>query len=200
MRPCAPQPPGRARRPTATGGTLERLASTFDALEYLLQDLQRVRDRARPDGRPFVTLAYAQSVDGSIARERGERYTLSGPDSLRLTHMLRSCHDAILVGVGTVLADDPELGVRMIEGRAPQPVVVDSQLRTPLSSRLLGRAGRRPWIATTGATAAPMPSGPPIGPPVMATAITPPPRPPSTRQRRATGRAGARRSRRGAAG
>ena len=115
----------------------------------LLQDLRRVRDRARPQGRPFVTLAYAQSVDGSIAIARGERCTLSGPDSLRFTHMLRNCHDAILVGVGTVLADDPELSVRMIEGRNPQPVVVDSQLRTPLTAKLLGRSGLRPWIGTT---------------------------------------------------
>src|SRR4051812_20679852 len=62
--------------------------------------------------------------------------------------MLRNAHDAILVGVGTVLADDPELTVRMVEGRDPQPVVVDSQLRTPPTAKLLSRNGRRPWIGT----------------------------------------------------
>jgi riboflavin biosynthesis pyrimidine reductase len=132
---------------------LQRLAATFDSFAGLLQDLRQARDRLLPDTRPFVTLAYAQSIDGSIALARGQRYALSGPDSLRLTHMLRNAHDAILVGVGTVLADDPELTVRMVEGRDPQPVVVDSQLRTPPTARLLSRNGRRPWIGTTIATA-----------------------------------------------
>jgi riboflavin biosynthesis pyrimidine reductase len=160
------------------------MASTFDALGDVLQDLQRARDRPPPQGRPFVTLAYAQSIDGSIARERGERYTLSGPDSLRLTHMLRSCHDAILVGVGTVLADDPALSVRMVEGRDPQPVVVDSQLRPPLASRLLTRAGRRPWIATAEPAAGALPAAaavpvaaPVVGTPALGTAMATAPGP-----------------------
>jgi 3,4-dihydroxy 2-butanone 4-phosphate synthase/GTP cyclohydrolase II len=112
-----------------------------------------VRARARPQGRPFVTLAYAQSVDGSITIARGRRYALSGPDSMRFTHVLRARHDAILVGVGTVLADDPELRVRLVDGRDPQPVIVDSRLNTPLAAKLLAQNGRRLWIGTTnGAT------------------------------------------------
>ena len=62
--------------------------------------------------------------------------------------MLRNAHDAILVGVGTVLADDPELTVRMVDGRDPQPIVVDSQLRTPPTAKLLSRRRDRPWIGT----------------------------------------------------
>ena len=54
---------------------------------------------------------------------------LSGPEALRFTHALRAGHDGILVGVGTVLADDPELRVRLVDGPSPQPVIVDSQLR-----------------------------------------------------------------------
>lgn len=119
----------------------------------LLQDLKQVQSRARSSDRPFVTLAYAQSVDGSIALARGRRCTLSGPESLGLTHTLRACHDAILVGVGTVLTDDPELSVRLVEGRDPQPVIVDSRLSTPPGARLLGQAGRQPWIGTTVETA-----------------------------------------------
>jgi 3,4-dihydroxy 2-butanone 4-phosphate synthase/GTP cyclohydrolase II len=122
----------------------------------LLEDLDRARAAAtsRRRERPFVTLAYAQSVDGSIARTAGERFALSGPEAMRMTHAIRGRHDAILVGVGTVLADDPELSVRLVEAGNPQPIVVDSRLRTPAAARLLAPAARRPWIATTASPAA----------------------------------------------
>src|SRR5258708_3330412 len=123
--------------------------SPSDAMDALLHDLGQVRARKRPRERPFVTLAYAQSVDGSISIARGLRSALSGPESLRYTHALRAGHHGILVGVGTVLADDPELRVRLVEGRDPQPVIVDSHLSTPLHAKLLAQAGRRPWIGTT---------------------------------------------------
>ena len=87
-------------------------------------------------GLPFVTLSYAQSLDGSIAARRGEALGLSGPESLRLTHRLRSMHDAILVGIGTVLSDNPRLTVRLVNGQNPRPIVVDSRLRIPLNCRL----------------------------------------------------------------
>jgi 3,4-dihydroxy 2-butanone 4-phosphate synthase/GTP cyclohydrolase II len=114
----------------------------------VLADLDRARARVRPVGRPFITLAYAQSLDGSIALESGRPYRLSGEESLRLTHALRAAHDGILIGIGTLLADDPQLTVRLVEGRSPQPVVVDSRLRTPPAARLFDRR-RAPWIATT---------------------------------------------------
>jgi GTP cyclohydrolase II len=100
-------------------------------------------------GRPFVTLSYAQSLDGSIAARRGATTPISGPEALRLTHQLRAHHDAILVGIGTVLADDPQLTVRLVPGPNPQPVIVDSRLRLPPTARLLSDG--RPWIATTDA-------------------------------------------------
>jgi riboflavin-specific deaminase-like protein len=117
----------------------------------VLDDLRNVRARARVriQGRPFVTVAYAQSVDGSITIARGQRYALSGAQSLRFTHALRANHAAILVGVGTVMADDPELRVRLVEGPSPQPVIVDSRLRTPVTAKLFARTGRSPWIGTT---------------------------------------------------
>jgi GTP cyclohydrolase II len=116
-------------------------------IEGLLADLRRAR-LARANGRPFVTLAYAQSLDGSIALEAGRPFALSGAESQRLTHALRAAHDGILVGIGTVLADDPQLTVRLYEGRSPQPVVVDSRLRTPPTARLFS-AQRPAWIAAT---------------------------------------------------
>jgi 3,4-dihydroxy 2-butanone 4-phosphate synthase/GTP cyclohydrolase II len=107
-------------------------------------------DRAR--GRPWVTLTYAQSLDGSIAAQRGTPLALSGRATLEITHHLRARHAAILIGIGTLLADDPRLTVRLAPGEHPQPVVLDRQLRTPLTARLL-RGPKPPWIFTT--TAAP---------------------------------------------
>ncbi|NKQ36772.1 MAG: GTP cyclohydrolase II [Chloroflexi bacterium] len=101
-------------------------------------------------GRPFITLSYAQSLDGSITAQRGQPLALSGAESLRLTHQIRADHDAILVGIGTALADDPSLTVRLVDGRQPQPIIVDSHLRTPLTAKLL-RHPRPPLIAATDA-------------------------------------------------
>lgn len=103
----------------------------------------------RPRKRPFVTLSYAQSLDGSLTDQRGRPLPLSGAESLHLTHKLRASHDAILIGIGTLLADDPQLTVRLVEGADPQPVVVDSRLRFPPAARLMQHPTRLPWIATT---------------------------------------------------
>ena len=97
---------------------------------------------------PHVTLTYAQSLDGSITTRRKEPLAISGLESLKMTHKMRAKNDAILVGIGTVLADDPSLTVRLVDGPDPQPVIVDSQLRFPLSAELL-KNPCKPWIATT---------------------------------------------------
>ena len=101
--------------------------------EWLAASLNQAGDLDRPT----VTLSYAQSLDGSIALHRGEPLTLSGPESMAMTHRLRAAHDAILVGIGTVISDDPQLNVRLVEGRNPQVVVLDSRLRLPLTARVL---------------------------------------------------------------
>jgi GTP cyclohydrolase II len=101
----------------------------------------------RQTGRPLITLSWAQSIDGSLTTRQGETLELSGPASLRLTHRLRAAHDAIAVGIGTVLADDPQLTVRLVTGRNPQPVVLDSHLAFPKQARLI-QTMRHPWIAT----------------------------------------------------
>lgn len=99
---------------------------------------------------PFVSVKYAQSLDGRIATSTGDSRWISGPASLRLAHKLRREHDAIIVGVGTVLADDPELTVRLVKGNNPLRVVVDSRLRTPSQARVLaGGAAEGTLIATS---------------------------------------------------
>lgn len=115
----------------------------------VIQDLQtRAADYYEHHGLPFVTLSYAQSLDGSIAAADGSPLRISGEPAMRFTHMLRAAHDAILIGVGTLLADDPRLTVRLLPGQDPQPIILDSQLRTPLTARCLSNQ-RQPWIATT---------------------------------------------------
>ncbi|BGP36938.1 2,5-diamino-6-(ribosylamino)-4(3H)-pyrimidinone 5'-phosphate reductase [Rhodotorula kratochvilovae] len=91
--------------------------------------------------RPFVTLTYAQSLDGKIAGPAGKQLILSGEHSMRLTHRLRELHDSILVGVGTLLNDDPQLTARLPHllplSSQPRPIVLDSTLRTPPTCKLL---------------------------------------------------------------
>lgn len=117
-------------------------------VEELLARLAAWRASA-PPGRPWVTLSWAQSLDGSLTAVQGQSTALSGAESLRMTHALRAQHAAILVGVGTVLADDPRLNVRLADGPDPRPVILDSQLRTPPTARCLARGGGWPLVLTT---------------------------------------------------
>lgn len=115
----------------------------MDSIEHLLADSPH---RAALLKRPLVTLCYAQSLDGGLTVRPGRPTLLSGPESSRLTHQLRAAHAGVLVGIGTVLADDPQLNVRLVEGPNPQPVVLDGGLRIPLESRLVCRERNLPWV------------------------------------------------------
>jgi len=114
-------------------------------LTAIPEEARRCRER---HGRPLVTLTYAQSLDGSIAARPGHPLAISGPASQTFTHALRAVHDAILVGIGTVLADNPALTVRLVPGPNPRPVIMDTRLRLPSYARLLRDGQRRPVVAT----------------------------------------------------
>src|SRR2546430_4469844 len=127
------------------------LRAKASRMGHLLNDLpdpRRVDEAAIPAGRPFVTVHYAQTIDGRIASRTGDSRWVSGEGSLRLAHELRAAHDAVLVGIGTVLADDPKLTVRLAPGRSPVRVVVDSRLRIPLDANVLADDVRT-IVATT---------------------------------------------------
>ncbi|KDE08280.1 hypothetical protein MVLG_01544 [Microbotryum lychnidis-dioicae p1A1 Lamole] len=94
-----------------------------------------------PRPRPFVTLTYAQSIDAKIAGPGGTQIRLSGAESMYLTHALRALHDSILVGVGTVVSDDPQLSARLpiplpIE-QQPRPLILDPNLKSPTTCKLI---------------------------------------------------------------
>jgi riboflavin-specific deaminase-like protein len=96
-----------------------------------------------------VTVKFAQTLDGRIATATGDSKWISSEPALRFAHQLRSQHDAVLVGVGTVLADDPQLNVRLAKGPDPRRVVVDGRLRTPPHSKILSNGAARTLIATS---------------------------------------------------
>lgn len=98
------------------------------------------------NGRPFVTVSYAQSLDGSIATANRQQMQLSSEESMHLTHRLRALNRSILVGIGTVLADNPNLTTRLVVGDSPQPIILDTRLRTPLDARLVNRQDLSTWI------------------------------------------------------
>lgn len=168
--PCAPRlvEAGLARvvvglvdpNPKVSGGGIAILERA--GLEVVLADHDTQRRCAESNrfflrwiasGRPYLTLKYALTLDGKIATREGHARWISGPRARRWVHRQRDQHDAVLVGIGTVLADDPLLTARGPGGRTPLKVVVDSRGRMPATARLLQDAPGGVVVATTPAGA-----------------------------------------------
>ena len=117
-------------QPTGTPvGTLDAADCPVDAMTLL--------GPVRPQQeRPFVALKYAQTLDGRIATSTGDARWISGEAERRMSHALRAASDAVMVGIGTALSDDPELTVRMVPGASPRRIVLDTTLRLPTTAKL----------------------------------------------------------------
>ncbi|MGE5271484.1 MAG: bifunctional diaminohydroxyphosphoribosylaminopyrimidine deaminase/5-amino-6-(5-phosphoribosylamino)uracil reductase RibD [Thiohalocapsa sp.] len=130
----------------AVGRAVESGVCAAEASEINAGFFRRVRS-----GRPLVTLKLATSLDGRIATASGESRWITGEEARAMAHLLRATHDAVLVGTGTVLADDPQLTCRLpgLGARSPVRVVLDRRLRIPPTARVMAEATAVPtWLVT----------------------------------------------------
>ena len=97
-------------------------------------------------GRPFLAMKYAMTLDGKIAAASGDSKWVSGGKAREQVQVLRKQYSGILAGIGTVLADDPLLNVRLEQGVDPVRIILDSQLRIPLDSKISKTAGKIPTL------------------------------------------------------
>ncbi|MDD4240279.1 MAG: bifunctional diaminohydroxyphosphoribosylaminopyrimidine deaminase/5-amino-6-(5-phosphoribosylamino)uracil reductase RibD [Smithellaceae bacterium] len=125
------------------------IAVATGVLEKESRDLNEVFFHFMEKGRPFVTVKYAQTLDGRIATSTGRSQWISSPASLKFAHRLRAEHDAILVGSNTVLADNPTLTVRHVRGRNPVRIILDSGLITPTDANVMQNLSEAPTLIIT---------------------------------------------------
>ena len=116
---------------------------------------------AAPRDRPFVVAQLGQSLDGRIATESGESQWINNTSALVHVHRIRAAVDAVVVGVGTVAADDPLLNVRHVPGRSPARVIIDPNGRMPAAAKCLADDGCRRIVvrAASGSPPFPLPQG-----------------------------------------
>lgn len=142
--------------PRVAGKGLERLRAAGVAVETgpgqaLASEINAGFFLRVTKGRPLFTLKVASTLDGRIATHTGDSQWITGPEARAIGHRARATHDAILIGIGTALADDALLTCRLpgLEERSPLRIVMDSRLRLPLDGRLVTTAARVPtWIVT----------------------------------------------------
>jgi diaminohydroxyphosphoribosylaminopyrimidine deaminase/5-amino-6-(5-phosphoribosylamino)uracil reductase len=140
---------------TADKGIATLRAAKIDVVENVLAaeatELNAGFFMRLAQGRPLVTLKLATSLDGRIATASGESQWITGERSRARAHLMRAEHDAILIGAGTAIADDPLLTCRLpgMEHRSPIPIVVDGGRRVPASARLFKAARDRKTILAT---------------------------------------------------
>jgi diaminohydroxyphosphoribosylaminopyrimidine deaminase/5-amino-6-(5-phosphoribosylamino)uracil reductase len=140
-----PRVAGRGLEKLRTAGvTVETGLGAKEAAEINAGFFMRIAD-----GRPLVTLKLASTLDGRIATASGESQWITGEAARQRAHLLRATHDAVMVGIGTVAADNPQLTCRLpgLETRSPVRIVVDGSLRVPLTAKLIAEAKQVPtWI------------------------------------------------------
>jgi diaminohydroxyphosphoribosylaminopyrimidine deaminase / 5-amino-6-(5-phosphoribosylamino)uracil reductase len=144
--------------PAVNGRGIARLREAAVDVQVGVLESQALRQneffvKHRRTGLPFVTLKWAMSLDGKIAAESGRPTPITGDAARQYAHSLRDTYDAVLVGVGTVLADNPRLTCRLPDGRNPLRIVVDSRLRTPLDAQIVSDARHTPTLIATTAAA-----------------------------------------------
>jgi diaminohydroxyphosphoribosylaminopyrimidine deaminase/5-amino-6-(5-phosphoribosylamino)uracil reductase len=145
----------RDPNPHVAGGGVERLREARMRVDIGCREADARRliapwTKFVTTGIPYVTLKLALSLDGRIAARTGSSKWITGQQARARVHLLRAQHDAVVIGIGTALADDPELTVRDAPGQSPPRVVFDTKLRLPLAGRLVQSARDVPtWVICT---------------------------------------------------
>jgi len=144
----------RDPNPRVSGGGIERLTTAgvevkLGVLEQEAKTLIRSWTHFITHGTSYLALKLAVSLDGRIATRTGASKWITGSESRMRVQLLRAQHDAVLVGVATVLADDPRLTVRDVPGRSPIRVIVDSKLRIPKTAAIVQTAHQTPTCVVT---------------------------------------------------
>lgn len=132
-----PDPDEKMRGGSVTLLNNAGIETTVGVLEEECRILNEKYIKHRTTGLPFVTMKFAQTLDGRIASANGKSRWVAAPESLKIAHKLRAENDAILAGIKNVLADDPELTLRLVKGRSPIRIILDSKLRIPLGAKVL---------------------------------------------------------------
>jgi diaminohydroxyphosphoribosylaminopyrimidine deaminase/5-amino-6-(5-phosphoribosylamino)uracil reductase len=142
----------RDPNPNVTGGGVERLREAGTEVVVGVREAEAGAliapwTKHVTTGLPYVSLKLALSLDGRIATRTGASKWVTGPEARSLVHALRARHDAVAIGIGTALSDDPRLTVRDSPGQSPVRVVFDTKLRLPPHARLVESAAEVPtWV------------------------------------------------------
>lgn len=145
-----PKVDGDGHRALARAG----IGVTTHVMEKEASQLNEVYAKYMTTGLPFCTLKLAMSLDGRIALADGASRGLSGDETLKLVHAMRLGHEAIMVGSGTVIADDPELTVRLADNpdqRQPTRFILDGRLAVPLTARVFDQSSAKTVVVATAA-------------------------------------------------
>jgi len=137
--------------PQVSGKGIEKLRAanikvTCGLLERECRELNLPFIKQVTTGLPYVTMKSAMTLDGKTAALSGDSKWITCESSRKLVHQLRAGVDAVMTGSGTLLADDPELTVRLAKGKNPVRIIVDSNLQTPVNCRLMNEAHRVPVL------------------------------------------------------